>query len=103
MDRKRRALQREENTDRMELQQELPSATPVPDVVRCWTSKACDPRWLSWMTLKDISIPAKSAEPERVFSGQRSHSPIDAAAWGRCPVSSLVLKELAVGWAGDCN
>jgi len=73
-DRKRRALQREENTDTMELfQQELPSATPVPDVVRYRASKSSDPRWkdLSRMALEYLSIPAMSAEPERVFSGAK--------------------------------
>ena len=71
-DRKRRALRREENTDAMELfQQELPSATPVRDVVRYWASKSSDPRWedLSRMALEYLSIPAMSAEHERVYSG----------------------------------
>ena len=95
-DRKRRALQREENTDTMELfQQELPSATPVPDV-RYWASKSPYPRWkdLSRMALEYLSIPVMSAEPERVFSGANitlSHR--------RCnmgdPGSFWMLKELA--------
>ena len=73
-DRKRQALQREENTDMMEIfQRELPLANPVPDIIRYWASKSCDPGWkdLSRMALEYLSIPAMSAEPERVFSGAK--------------------------------
>jgi len=46
---------------------------PVRDVVGWWYDRLQDPRWkdLARMALTYLTIPAMSAEPERVFSGAK--------------------------------
>jgi hypothetical protein len=54
-------------------QQEPPCGDPIADVIGYWAAKRFDPRWkdLARMALEYLSIPAMSAEPERVFSGAK--------------------------------
>jgi hypothetical protein len=74
-DRKRRALnQQNENVDMMSrFQQDPPVNEPVTDVVQFWFGKSMDPRWrdLARMALDYLTVPAMSAEPERVFSAAK--------------------------------
>ena len=74
-ERKRLALsQRDDNLDMMDrFQQEAPSGDRITDVVRYWVSKLLEPQWrdLARMALDYLTIPAMSAEPERVFSGAK--------------------------------
>jgi len=45
----------------------------VKDVIGFWAARRLEPRWrdLAQMSLEYLSIPAISAEPERVFSGAK--------------------------------
>jgi hypothetical protein len=73
--RKRRAKQRADHRDILEIFQEEPPLEPaaVTDVIGYWSRKRRDPQWkdLSQMALEFLSILAMSAEPERVFSGAK--------------------------------
>jgi hypothetical protein len=73
--RKRRARQQADYRDALEIFQEQPPLEPaaVTDVIGYWARKRCDPQWkdLAHMALEFLSIPAMSAEPERVFSGAK--------------------------------
>jgi hypothetical protein len=75
-DRKRQALnQADVNIDMMErFQQDLPLAgEQILDVVSYWRTKRLEPQWrdLARMALDYLTIPAMSAEPERVFSAAK--------------------------------
>jgi len=75
-DRKRQALSRTDvNVDMMErYQQDLPLAgEQILDVVSYWRAKMLEPQWrdLARMALDYLTIPAMSAEPERVFSAAK--------------------------------
>jgi hypothetical protein len=54
-------------------QQEPPCGDTVNDVIGYWAAKRLDPRSkdLARTALEYLSIPAMSAEPERVFSGAK--------------------------------
>jgi hypothetical protein len=73
--RKRRAQQQADTRDAMEIFQEEPPLDPeaVTDVIGYWARKRHDPKWkdLAKMALEFLSIPAMSAEPERVFSSAK--------------------------------
>jgi hypothetical protein len=74
-DRKRLALnQQNEIVDMMgHFQQDQPLNERVTDVVQYWFGKSTDPRWrdLAKMALDYLTVPAMSAEPERVFSAAK--------------------------------
>ena len=54
-------------------QQEAPSGNRITDAVSFWVSRLAEPQWrdLARMALDYLTIPAMSAEPERVFSGAK--------------------------------
>jgi hypothetical protein len=73
--RKRRAQQHADRRDALEIFQEEQPLEPgaVTDVIAYWARKRTDPKWkdLAKMALEFLSIPAMSAEPERVFSSAK--------------------------------
>ena len=54
-------------------QQEQFPPNEIKDVIGYWSARRLEPRWkdLAQMALEYLSIPAMSAEPERVFSGAK--------------------------------
>jgi len=74
-DRKRLALNQDnENVDMMgRFQQDPPLKERVTDVIQYWFGKSMDSHWrdLAKMALDYLTIPAMSAEPERVFSAAK--------------------------------
>jgi len=54
-------------------QEEFPP-NEIKDVIGYWSARRLEPRWedLAQMALEYLSIPAMSAEPERVFSGAKT-------------------------------
>ena len=56
----------------------------VTDVVQYWCGKSMDPRWrdLAKMALDYLTIPAMSAEPERVFSAAKLTLSDRRCRWG---------------------
>jgi hypothetical protein len=73
--RKRRARQREDRRDAMEIFQGEPPVEheAVTDVIGYWARNGTDPKWkdLAHRALEFLSMPAMSAQPERVFSGAK--------------------------------
>jgi len=73
-ERKRLAVtQLSANVDMLQCFQQEAYIHPVRDVVGWWYDRLQDPRWkdLARMALTYLTIPAMSAEPERVFSGAK--------------------------------
>jgi len=67
------ATQLPENVDMMARFQQQHEVHRVKDVVRYWFERSQDSQWrdLARMALTYLTLPAMSAEPERVFSGAK--------------------------------
>ena len=78
-------------------QQEAPSGNRITGVVSFWVSRLAEPQWrdLARMALDYLTIPAMSAEPDRVFSGAKI-----TLSDRRCRIGDDALEALSAYRAG---